>query len=170
MRIGARDIPAMRASGFGAPQSVTAALLRADPPTADKALKNAGALRGKVAVVDRGGCTFTEKALRCAQAGAAGVLFVNSEDNMYQPEASRAHGPVEVPIPVLCVGKADGAALADGLVAQLHLAQGPASPGGAAPRKAVMVGGRLADCRKGRLSGAPPPLVLSGHAASLTPY
>jgi hypothetical protein len=36
---------------------------------------------GKIAVVDRGNCTFETKALNAQQAGAAAILIANNQDN-----------------------------------------------------------------------------------------
>lgn len=40
-------------------------------------IKNASEVKGKIAVVDRGGCTFVQKALNAQKAGAIGVIIVN---------------------------------------------------------------------------------------------
>jgi uncharacterized repeat protein (TIGR01451 family) len=42
------------------------------------ALTNAGAMAGKICVVDRGTCTFKTKALNCMNAGAIGVVVVDN--------------------------------------------------------------------------------------------
>ena len=47
---------------------------------ADAELTNAAELTGKVAVVRRGGCMFSEKARRAQAAGAEALLVVNTDD------------------------------------------------------------------------------------------
>jgi hypothetical protein len=46
-------------------------------------------------LIERGLCTFQEKAARAMGAGAIGIIFANSEDELYQPLASV--GPSEPP-------------------------------------------------------------------------
>jgi hypothetical protein len=58
---------------------ITTPLVMADPPTACKRLRNGPYLDGSIAVVKRGGCSFIEKALAAASAGAYGVVVLNTE-------------------------------------------------------------------------------------------
>ena len=48
-------------------------------------MQNATLLRGRIALIERGLCTFQEKAARAMGAGAIGIIFANSEDELYQP-------------------------------------------------------------------------------------
>ena len=73
----------------------------------------------KTAVIERGLCTFHEKAWRAVSAGAVGVIFVNSEDELYQPSSS-SQAAGSTPIPILCVKKSDGALLADGMTVAMR--------------------------------------------------
>ena len=48
-------------------------------------MQNASLLKGRIALIERGLCTFQEKAKRALNAGAIGIIFANSEDQLYQP-------------------------------------------------------------------------------------
>jgi indole-3-glycerol phosphate synthase len=52
----------------------------AAPADACAPLTNAAALRGNVAFIARGGCNFTDKALRVQDAGARAVLVADSSN------------------------------------------------------------------------------------------
>ena len=75
---------------------LTGEMLHAQPPLADGPLDNAEALRGRIAVVRRGGCSFAAKAERCVEAGALAVVVVNSEQRA--PAAPAAVGDISVPV------------------------------------------------------------------------
>ncbi|WP_084965175.1 M28 family metallopeptidase [Thermoactinospora rubra] len=68
----------------------------------------AGFERGRVAVADRGGCTFQVKAVNAARSGAAALVVVNQKDEPFS-------GGMTTPqsIPVVGVGSGVGAAIAD---------------------------------------------------------
>ena len=80
------------------------------PTTTDgcTAYTNAGAVAGKIAVVDRGVCTFVVKAKNAQSAGAAGVLIVN---NVAPGAPGMAGTDAAVTIPAVSVSLADGAAI-----------------------------------------------------------
>jgi MYXO-CTERM domain-containing protein len=83
---------------------------------------------GKIAVIDRGSCTFQSKAQQAEAAGAVGVLLVNNVAG--PPPQMPSDDTAPVGIPVLSVGIDDGdaikAALASGPVtAQLARDVGP---------------------------------------------
>ncbi len=86
-----------------------AVALRAIPPLADSELRNAPNLNGAVAVVERGGNAFVDKALRVQAAGAVGMIVINTEDAPYVPLGSPAGGDEGVHIPVVCVQRREGA-------------------------------------------------------------
>ena len=67
----------------------------------------AGSLTGKIAVIDRGSCEFSLKALRAQEAGAIGVIVVN---NVAGPAASMGPGAngAAVTIRALMLSQADG--------------------------------------------------------------
>jgi len=65
---------------------------------------------GKIALIDRGVCTFTTKIRNAENAGAAGVLVVNNSAG--DPTAMGADGTLPEPtIPAAMVGKAEGNAM-----------------------------------------------------------
>jgi hypothetical protein len=74
---------ARSALAAGAPSSallpITAPLVLADPPRACTRLHNSHMLRGSIAVVSRGGCSFVEKAMAANRAGALGLVMLNHE-------------------------------------------------------------------------------------------
>ena len=83
------------------------------PRRADGPLRNGAALRGVVAVAVRGGCTFCEKALRVQAEGAAAIIFVNTDDEVFtvaegdgEEEAASA-----IRVPIVLIRKRDGARL-----------------------------------------------------------
>lgn len=72
-------------------------------------LTNAASLAGKIAVVDRGNCTFVIKAANVQNAGATGLIVVNNEDNSNLPPLGGSDGSIT--IPVVGITKADGATI-----------------------------------------------------------
>ncbi|GAA1482132.1 M28 family metallopeptidase [Gordonia sinesedis] len=64
------------------------------------------ATRGSIAVVDRGVCTFADKATNAKRAGARAVVFVNNEDG---PLAATLGEDVEQPLPAVAVARQLGA-------------------------------------------------------------
>jgi minor extracellular serine protease Vpr len=85
-----------------APYTVTA------PADGCTAITNAVA--GKIALIDRGTCTFTTKVRNAETAGAVGVLVVNNVAG--DPTAMGADGTLPEPtIPAAMVGKAEGNAM-----------------------------------------------------------
>ena len=68
----------------------------------------ANSLKGKVAVVDRGTCTFVTKAKVVQDAGAVGMILVN---NSPTPMGAMGGDDATVVIPAASVSQADGAAL-----------------------------------------------------------
>ncbi len=75
-------------------------------PTSDacSAFTNAGAMAGKIALVDRGTCTFVTKALNAQAAGAVGVIIVNNTTGLFGPTGSDP----SITIPVVMISQADG--------------------------------------------------------------
>ena len=71
------------------------------------AFTNAGALVGKIALVDRGTCTFVVKAQAAQAAGAVGVLIANNAVGLI----SGTGVAPDVTIPVMMLSQTDGAAL-----------------------------------------------------------
>jgi len=108
---------------FDLTADLAAALDAADadgPTTTDgcTAYLNAAAVAGKIALVDRGVCTFVVKAKNAQAAGALGVLIVNN----VAPGAPGMSGTdPTIAIPVVSIPQADGAAI------RAELAQGNVS-------------------------------------------
>lgn len=75
-------------------------------PTACAPLTNAAAVAGNIALVERGVCAFTVKALNAQNAGATGVIIANN-----QPGGAIGLGGSDpsVVIPAISVSQADGA-------------------------------------------------------------
>jgi hypothetical protein len=94
--------------------NVVAALDAADdegPLTTDacSAFTNADALRGAIALVDRGTCTFLSKARRAQEAGATALLVVNNREDCMPASMGATEDASDITIPVISVGIADGA-------------------------------------------------------------
>ena len=70
-------------------------------------ITNGVALTGKIAVIDRGTCTFTSKVSNAQAHGAAGVILVNNVAGGFSPSGTDP----SITIPVLAVSQADGVAL-----------------------------------------------------------
>ncbi len=70
-------------------------------------LANATAVNGKVAIVDRGVCAFTDKVLNAQAAGATAVLIANNQPGVIIPGGDTTG----VNIPVGAINQADGAKL-----------------------------------------------------------
>ncbi|KAL0085970.1 peptidase S8/S53 domain-containing protein [Phycomyces blakesleeanus] len=69
-------------------------------------------LKGKIALVQRGGCDFIEKSLNVAKAGAIGlVIYNNYGDSIFVP------AKFETTIPIIGISAADGLAILAGIKA-----------------------------------------------------
>jgi hypothetical protein len=83
---------------------------------------NASDLAGKIALIDRGACTFVSKTLNVQAAGAIAAVIA---DNMDGPVAGMGGSDPTVTIPAVRVTKADGAtlraAIAGGVSVWIHL-------------------------------------------------
>ncbi|MBI2394651.1 MAG: M36 family metallopeptidase [Deltaproteobacteria bacterium] len=73
----------------------------------DKPLVNGAALKGKIVLIDRGTCTFTDKVASAEAVGAAGVLIANNVAGGLAPLGGTPG--VEIKTPVLSITQADGA-------------------------------------------------------------
>lgn len=95
------------------------------PATTDgcSPLDNAGEVAGKVALVDRGTCTFVVKAQNAQAAGALGVVIANNKPDTSALAMSGTDSTIA--IPVISVTQADGTTLrtnlAAGVVVRLRL-------------------------------------------------
>ncbi|KAJ1664596.1 hypothetical protein EV178_003924, partial [Coemansia sp. RSA 1646] len=68
-------------------------------------------LAGKIALVKRGTCTFTEKALNAQEAGAVGIVIYNDVAGTLSPSVNSS-----VTIPAVIISRSDGIALESGVL------------------------------------------------------
>jgi len=94
--------PTATASNFTGPA------VPATPADACTAITNASALAGKIAIIDRGTCNFSDKALAAQAAGAKAVLFANNQAGAITPGGTPTSA---VNIPVIAISQVDGAKL-----------------------------------------------------------
>ena len=82
------------------------------PATTDgcTAFTNAGAISGKIALIDRGTCTFVRKATNAAAAGAIGVIVADNRRDTCLPPGMAGDAP-DITIPVLSITMDDGLAV-----------------------------------------------------------
>jgi hypothetical protein len=82
------------------------------PATTDgcSALTNAGAVAGKVAIIDRGTCSFVTKVKNAQNAGAIAVIIANNRSDPPDPPSLGGQDPTIV-IPVLSLTQAGGNAI-----------------------------------------------------------
>jgi hypothetical protein len=55
-------------------------VVHAEPADGCSDITNGGALAGKIALIERGGCNFVEKVLNAQNVGAAAVILYNNQD------------------------------------------------------------------------------------------
>ncbi len=90
---------------------VTAQVVQTLPTQACEVLNNGAALKGKIAMIERGICFFTDKIRKAQAAGAVGVIMVNNVDG--DPIPMGGSGTTDdIKIPGIMISKADGARLA----------------------------------------------------------
>lgn len=107
------SVPAVYAlqGQFGGPMPINPPLVAdailADPIQGCDDLANAAALKGKIALIDRGTCGFVVKARKAQEAGAAAVIIMNS---MLQYPFTMGADPLgpDLTIPSLMISQADG--------------------------------------------------------------
>lgn len=95
---------------FGAPLSspgVTANVALAAPSDGCSALTNGAAISGRIAIIDRGNCTFVLKVKNAQNAGAVGVIIANNIPGIIQ----MAGGDPTITIPSILVSDTDGATI-----------------------------------------------------------
>ena len=73
----------------------------------DAPFTNAAAVAGKIAVIDRGLCTFVIKVKNAQNAGAIGCILVNNTTGSFAPSGVDP----TITIPVIAIAQADGASL-----------------------------------------------------------
>ena len=84
-----------------------------------------GSLTGKIAIVDRGTCTFTVKVLNAQKAGAIGVVIVN---NVSGPGFSPSGTDAKIKVPSGMVSDVDGATLKTKVGQSGKLRKNPVTP------------------------------------------
>lgn len=117
----AGDYP-IELAGFGTilpSEPITTDLVLADDgvdPTSDgcEGIVNGSAISGKIAVVDRGQCTFVSKVLALEAAGALAVIVVNNVDGA--PITMGGVGGEDISIPAVMISMADGQLLKDAML------------------------------------------------------
>jgi hypothetical protein len=132
---------------FGPPLAfpgVTAAVVLAvddAAPTGDacSAIVNGPAMAGKIAIVDRGTCTFPVKVKACQDAGAVGVIVVDNVAG--SPPPNMGGSDATITIPSVRVTQADGTTLKSQIAGGLNvtLLADPALPQGADAHGRVML-------------------------------
>jgi hypothetical protein len=126
LTVGGTQFPAGAASYGPASFDATGATVIAAPADACAALTST--ITGKIAIVDRGTCSFASKTLRVQQAGGVGMILV---DNMAQQKPPPLGGDPTImdtiTIGSLSVTMADGATIKAqaGAAATLHRLAGP---------------------------------------------
>jgi hypothetical protein len=112
---------AVNIASFGAPLTLAGvtgqAVVVVDPvaPTGDGCetpFTNAGSLAGRIAVIDRGVCTFVIKVKNAQDAGAIGVILVNNAAGAFAPSGSDP----TITIPTVAITLADGNVLKAAIV------------------------------------------------------
>jgi hypothetical protein len=78
-----------------------------DVNDACETITNGAQLTGKIAVINRGTCTFTSKVLNAQQHGAVGCILVNNAAGGFSPSGTDN----TITIPVLAISQADGTSL-----------------------------------------------------------
>jgi hypothetical protein len=115
-------VDGMLVAGFGAETAsmVDCVAAWALPRMAESDLTNGATLRGKVALVDRGGVPAVDKARRVQAAGAIACAIVNSNDKAWRPGghmpagAALADVGADILIPVIVVPRSTAAVFGDG--------------------------------------------------------
>jgi hypothetical protein len=94
--------PVATASNF------SGAVAQAAPADGCTAITNGTAISGKIAIIDRGTCNFTDKVANAQAAGAKAVLIANNQAGAITPGGTPT---TTITIPVIAVSQVDGAKL-----------------------------------------------------------
>ncbi|HEY3024868.1 MAG TPA: PA domain-containing protein [Pyrinomonadaceae bacterium] len=97
------------AAAFGPPLSspgITANVVLATPNDGCSALTNGAAISGKIALIDRGSCTFVSKVKNAQNAGAVGVIIADNVVNSTPPGMGGSDPTIT--IPAVSITMADG--------------------------------------------------------------
>jgi hypothetical protein len=95
---------------------ISGKLVYVDPPLADATIKNADAVRGNIALIDRGAVTFSQKLGNALAAGAVAVVIANNR----APDHADGILPIvmggsAVDIPAVMITRPDGDKIKQGL-------------------------------------------------------
>lgn len=93
---------------------ITGEIVATLPADACQALTNTNDLKGKIALVDRGGCFFADKIRAIQKAGALAVVVANNADGPPITMGSSGNAS-DIAIPGVMVSKADGKKIRDRL-------------------------------------------------------
>jgi hypothetical protein len=107
---------------------VSGTLIATTPSDACLALTNGGQVSGQIALVDRGSCSFTQKAVNVQAAGATGLVIAN---NVAGAPPMMVGTDPSITIPVVSVSQTDGASLRANLPAQVRIGLNPSLRSGA---------------------------------------
>ncbi|NJL12991.1 MAG: hypothetical protein HC913_08355 [Microscillaceae bacterium] len=91
---------------------ISGAVVLAQPNLACEPFTNASSINGKIALVDRGECTFVQKVLNAQNAGAIAVIVVN---NQAGPPINLGGTEPAITIPSIMVSQSDGQLLKDNI-------------------------------------------------------
>lgn len=83
-----------------------AKLVLAEPLLANRPLTNHAEISGNVALIERGAVSFGDKAQAAVEAGAIGVIFLNTEFELLAPVSDKP-----LTIPAVCIGVKDASSL-----------------------------------------------------------
>lgn len=139
-----QELVAKRAS-FGPVRDISGVAVRAEPFLADSELDNADRIKGNIALIGRGKCSFVSKAKRAISAGATAVVIVNTDDKTCEVVGESA----AVRVPILSIGRKSAELIRDGHDVSLVFDAGKEQRGELAASGA--------GTSSPRLEGAPPP-------------
>lgn len=110
--VGTADFGA-RLSSTGLTGNVTAA----SPADGCSALTNSGSIAGRIALIDRGNCTFVTKVKNAQNAGSVGVIVANNTTGVIQ----MGGGDATITIPALMISQADGSTIKGQLTGEVNV-------------------------------------------------
>jgi len=94
---------------FGTPVPANSLnLVVADPPKACQELTNAADVKGKAVLMERGGCTFTDKAVNVQAAGGFAAIMINSQPTLLRMDALKRYEAYNISVSTMMVTKSAG--------------------------------------------------------------
>jgi hypothetical protein len=90
-------------AAVGPPLTLARVALLCSPALANAPLRNSEATCGNIAVAERGGVSFVEKARRAQDAGAIALVVINSDEADFVLLAMETDPGDDIAIPVVCV-------------------------------------------------------------------